>query len=419
LRNIRNCWLALKRLLAFSIIGFILSSGSGMAKAETLPSSTTADWSSLLDSGWTCGQITGSRWNQWKKSVLLFAASNGYGFKGECAKISDRAAGDPIRPGTIVVIFRDKNNIVQYAGWYDSKLDRENQPIFGGISAVRAETHYDLRTTTLPYQMASPPYRPMYTMEERRAFMGWLDLRRVQPTAYYHILSVFESNFTYQNGCVTPFTVCGTGRIDIPISNGSANINIGFEDAAGTRVNGWLYEYHPPEPTFLEKLIVVAFSIGLAIQGQYIGEYIGLAAGTAENAAFAAGFSSFSTGLLQGQQVNQALLSGIKGAGLAYTGKLVLNAYGDPDSLVGVSGAGCPTGDQCWYFQMANGFPPLKHLAELHDPFINWSVKAFGSIGENGWYKAVTIAPFVVPGCLASDACVSAGITIVREDEIR
>jgi len=186
-------------------------------------------------------------------------------------------------------------------------------------------------------------------------------------------------------------------------------------------VVGSIYAFDYPEIEWYEKLMMATIAAGWTVLGGGIGEYIGLVSGTAQHAAFAAGFGGFNSSLIQGSNVGDALLNGLKGAGLAYTGKLVLNAYGEPDSLVGVSGKGCPTGDGCWYFQMANGLPPLKHLAELHDPFINWSTKALqniGDIGNSGWYKAVTIAPFIVPGCLASAPCVTGGIVIVSDDEV-
>ena len=409
--NIGEFNFAVKRLLTVGIVGAALAAGAGNAKAEALPSSTTSDWSYMLDSGWTCGQVTGPRWDQWKKSVLLFAASSGYGFKGTCNAIKE-ATSDAVRNGSVIVTFRDSNNITQYVGWYDAKFDRDRQAVFGGITPVTAETHYDVRYT--PVQN-----HPLYTFEQRFAFFQFLTSRRVQPVAYHHLNDLFERNFTRVNGCVAPYSLCGTGTTSFYFSDGGATVNVGLEDPAGTRPYGRIYEYHHPKPDFLEKLVTVAITIGLTYYGGYIGESIGLIGGTASHAAFATGFGSFSSGLLQGQKVNEALLGGLKGAGLAYAGTMVLNQFGDPDALVGVKGAGCPTGDQCWYFQMANGLPPLKHLAELHDPFINWSVRAFGSIAENGWYKAVTIAPFVVPGCLASDACVAGGITIVREDEGR
>lgn len=397
-------------LLLITVVGI----APNTVRADPLPPSTTADWSSSLDPGWTCGALTGARWDQWKKSVLLFAASNGYGFKGFCDKVYEAVAYQHIvRQGSVLVVLRDQNNIAQYVAWYDAKFDRMGYPVFGGITPATAETHYDIRY--YPHED-----HPIYTQQQIDDFAAWYgelfmaDQRTWEVEA--HKFNVYAKRI---KGCYMPYTACGTGPIHFNIPNGTSSYHIGIGDPGGESISGLVFETYYHKPGWLGKLVNVAMTVGLTIAGGPIGEAVGLLAGTAENAAFAAAFGSFSSGLIQGQNPDKALLQGIKAAGLAYTGKVILNAYGEPDSLVGVAGAGCPAGDQCWYFQMANGFPPLKNLAELHDPFINWSVKAFGSIGENGWYKAITIPPFVVPGCLASDGCVAAGITIVREDEVR
>lgn len=394
-------------LLIFTLL--ISVSDAKAYSSSNLPVSTKSDWSDSLDPGWTCGQITGSRWEQWKKSVLLFAATTGYGFKGNCNAMKD-GDGQVVRPGSVIVIFRDRANVVQYLGWYDSRLDRNREVVFGGISPVIAHTVHDIRCANIQSC-------PIYTQAEHQALINFISGYQRQLVAFEKMRALYRDNTKRVNGCVWPYTGCSTGSIMAEIDQGEIRVSVDFLDSAGNIApNAKLYEQHYRED-FFDFVFKVFFAIGLTVYGGLIGEYIGLVSGTAPHAAFAAGFGSFSSGILQGQDIDSALLSGIKGAGLAYTGKLVLNSFGDPDALVGVSGVGCPTGDRCWYFQMANGFPPLKHLAELHDPFINWSVDAFRSLGENGWYKAVTIAPFIVPGCLASQPCVAAGITITRENE--
>ncbi|AVR95335.1 hypothetical protein C9I28_06050 [Pseudoduganella armeniaca] len=397
-------------LFLITAIGF----APNAAQAETLPPSSTADWSGALDPGWTCGQPTGARWEQWKKSVLLFAASNGYGFRGFCDKILESVPYKQIvRPGAILVVMRDQNNIAQYVAWYDSKFDRMGYSIFSGITPATGETYYDIRY--YPHENY-----PIYTQAQIDDFAAWYgELFMVDNRTWEVEAHRYNASAKRVKGCYMPYTYCGTGPINFGIPNGESSVHIGFGNPSGDDVTAVISEMYYPKPSWIDKFVNVALTVGLTIAGGPIGEYVGLLAGTAENAAFAAAFGSFSSGLIQGQNPDKALLQGIKAAGLAYTGKVILNAYGEPDSLVGVAGAGCPAGDQCWYFQMANGFPPLKNLAELHDPFINWSVKAFGSIADNGWYKAITIPPFLVPGCLASDGCVAAGITIVREDEVR
>jgi hypothetical protein len=392
----------------------ILGAYPSRSNAEPLPSSSTADWSFLLDSPWTCNAPTGPRWDQWKKSVLLFAASNGYSFKGDCDKILEAVAyREIVRYGAVTVVFRDKNNVVQYVAWYDSKFDRAANPTFGGIVPIFAETSYDVRYD--PYQNY-----PIYTRAQKDDFTAfWTELSISDQWLWQIVASQMRNYSTRVQGCVVPYTKCSNNPAEFAISGGNAKVSIGFSDPSGSDYSGVVWEHHYHDPGILGKFMNVAVIVGLTVTGGAIGEYVGLIAGTAENAAFAAGFGAFTSGLIYGQDIGQSLLDGLKGAGIAYTGKLILNAYGEPDSLVGVAGAGCPTGDQCWFLQMANGFPPVKNLAELHDPFINWSVKAFGTIGENGWYKAVTIPPFLVPGCAASSGCVAAGITIVREDELR
>jgi hypothetical protein len=116
--------------------------------------------------------------------------------------------------------------------------------------------------------------------------------------------------------------------------------------------------------------------------------------------------------------VSSALLEGLRAGSFAYIGGMVLNSYGLPTAKVGVSGMGCPAGDKCWFMEMLNGVPPIKKLAELHDPFIDWSVNAFKMTSNNAaWYKVVTIPPFFIPGCAASATCVTAGLVIASESE--
>ncbi|GAA0431905.1 hypothetical protein ACFOY5_20605 [Massilia aurea] len=378
------------------------------AFCQPLPTTEVSDWSTYLDPEWKCGAATGSRWDEWKKTVLLFAASNGYGFKAKCKAIKDR--------DTIIVILRDNNRQVQYAAWYDPRSDIDREQTYAGISTVQAQIDYDTRQEDFKNY-------PLYSVEQYDDFYAWyMERLDDDPRVWEGVIAhQFVNSATRVNGCAVQYTSCGTGEIVFNNRNGWAQINIHFgnfgSNADGeTVVASWYFSDLRTPGAF--QAVRVAFAVAMGISGGQIGLALGLAEGTAGNAAFSAGFASFASGVASGQPVGRSLLDGIKGAALAYSGKLVLNSFGDPDSLVGVSGVGCPTGDQCWYFKMANGFPPLKNLAELHDPFINWSIKAFETVGQNGWYKAVTIAPFIVPGCLASDECVAAGITIVREDEI-
>lgn len=404
---------------AYANGSFLPGAGNVIVPSSTLPGSGTADWSTLLDPSWKCGKQTGPRWEQWKKSVLLFAASSGLGFKGVCnfsATIDSQA-----RPDTAMIVFRDGNNIPQYVAWYDTRLDSINSATFGGITPLTAEVRYDVR---YPYYKNYPLHA--YTQAQLNEFYDYMvRISDVTQPDYNFQLHQDTQNLFYNSidrlkGCNPPNWSCGTGPLTFASPGGYATLDITiFSEPTDPTAVGSLFEIPVRPDSWYEKLVMVGITVGWTIIGGGIGEYIGLVSGTAEHAAFAAGFGGFNSGLIQGQNVGQALLTGLKGAGLAYTGTLILDAYGNPDSLVGVAGAGCPTGDQCWYFQLANGFPPLKHLAELHDPFIGWSMDAFQSIGQSAWYKAVTIPPFIVPGCLATAACVTAGITIVKEDELR
>lgn len=392
--------------------------GNLIVPSSTLPTTDTADWSTLLDAPWKCGRQTGPRWEQWKKSVLLFAASSGFGFKGVCnfsATIDSQA-----RPDTALIVFKDRNNIPQYVAWYDTRLDTVNNTIFGGITPLTAEIRYDVR---YPYYKNYPLHA--YNQAQLNEFYAYMvrisDVTQPDYNFQLHqeTQTLFYRSIDRLKGCNPPNWSCGTGPITFASPGGNATLDITiFSEPTDPTAVGSLFEIREPEVEWYEKLVMVGITIGWTVIGGTIGEHIGLVSGTAEHAAFAAGFGGFNSGLIQGQDVGQALLTGLKGAGLAYTGTLILDAYGNPDALVGVAGAGCPTGDQCPIFQLANGFPPLKHLAELHDPFIGWSIHAFESVGQSAWYKAVTIPPFVVPGCLATAACVTAGIVIVNEDEL-
>jgi hypothetical protein len=376
--------------------------------------SNTADWSYKLDDTWKCEE-TGARWEQWKKTVFLFAASFGYGFRAACNKVS--STNNLSYAGMLIVAFRDRANVTKAVGWYSGKLDREGRPIFGGIMPLFAHS------TALP--------------SDKWERVGWLNqLASTGPmagsvgepsgpsgyaTSPYdaRALNLYLASLPKTEGCRAPFAHCITEYIAFPISANETG-HLMFKQI-GSDAESLQVDFHYLRVTNSDKFVGVLVDLVIATvfaeMGAAIGEAAGLAAGSASNAAFAAGFSNFSTSIINGADVNDAFMNGLKGATVAYVGKLALDAFGDPDSKVGVSGAGCPTGDQCWYFEMANGFPPLKHLAEMHDPFIDFSVKAFGSIAESGWYKAVTILPFVPLGCAATTSCVTAGIVLTREDE--
>jgi hypothetical protein len=408
-------WKRLAALACTLLLSAGLASAAATPPSPPIASTTVSDWSTKLDDSWGCNTLRGPRWDQWKKSALLFGSSNGYGFRAFCNKATGMHG--EVRPDTVLVVFRDPNKITQYVGWYDGALDRDNNAVFGGLTPVTAQTDYDIRYG------ASYKQHPLYTPEDHLPVALWLqDMYYNNQNVWAGYMAALQraADESKVKGCVLPYTRCGTGELKFahgPIG-GYVTLNILLASPDGANLEAYFHDIPGYKPGLFDKFVSIGLTVGLTLAGGPIGESIGLLAGTAENAAFSAAFGSFVSGLGNGQSVEKSLLQGIKAGGLAYTGKLFLNAYGDPGSLVGVEGAGCPLGDQCWYFQMANGFPPLKNLAELHDPFITWSEKAFGSIAENGWYKAVTIAPFIVPGCLSSAPCVTGGMIIVRDDEV-
>lgn len=384
-----------------------------------------ADQSPLLAEAWNCGTPYGPRFELWLKSVLLFASTNGYGFKAHCDSAIDTDSGD-LRWGMLLVTFRDRNKVTQHVGWYDSGLDEQGADVFGGVEPLTAVLAHNPWST--------PRYsEPILTTELYQQVWEQIYSFAMNvgpfPTVMAQFTNHMDEHATKTDGCVTPYTLCTTWSRRVPVGNDGDYYSIKFDvdgingPGTGEEVYGrfrFQEAYDPGLWVVVPILISVATAITLGVIGAEIGLSFGLAQGTASLAAFSAGFAGFTTGVtLGGADPLEALLTGLQGASLAYVGTLAFDAFANPGALVGVSGIGCPRGDQCWFLELLNGAPPVSNLAQLHDPFIDLSIDAFGALADNPFYLAVTIPPFVVPGCAASVGCVTAGIAIVKEDELQ
>jgi hypothetical protein len=348
---------------------------------------------------------SGPGYDVWVKSLLQFAATTGYAFKALPRSANLESPGDS---GMIVVVFRDGAGRPRHAAWYVREWAQQGYPTAMGIRPFEAmQVWHTNNGPQIP--MTSPADVQWWNtyltwiMEDFsvRIQTAGITFKRPQgcldSTAVACFVGVGEwvSGDTYHNVSVTaPWPYDADANLTYSHSSRHVDTSHGWLDIIGRIFTG-----------------LVTAAIGAAI-----GELIFVGSDVAAT-TFGAAFGAFTNGLIHGDDLESALLDGLMAGAFAFVGASLVDAFGDPTALVGVSGAGCPTGDRCWVLELLNGFPPTKALAELHDPFIDWSSRAFAQ-GGSGWFKAVTIPPFAVPGCASSGPCVTAGLVIATDGEV-
>lgn len=378
------------RLAKSTILIILAAMSASTAHADDASNTLGATWGT-----------SGPRYEQWVKTILAFAANTGYSFHG----VTGRVTGSHTR--TVLVLFRDYAKNVQYVGWYDPDLDVARHPLAMGLNPAGSLQLQAQNFSTGEWVSKIPTSQSdaLNTANYVTAMGG--------PGS--SSLDQMGLRIYGQAGCTRSSYFCST---DVWHQNSDGSwdrLRVVVDwPGDGTAVTGdWHRKSKRDSSTY--NLIN---GIILTVAGAGIGELVGIT-NAAANAGFAASFGTYTNAVMQGATLSDALLEAMKSGALAYTGAFVLNTWGDPTAKVGVSGLGCPTGDKCWYLDLMNGVPPIKSLAEVHDPFIDWSVNAYGSIGGSAWYKAVTIPPFAVVGCAANPSCVTGGIIIASENEGR
>ncbi len=350
----------------------------------------------------TCA--TGPNIDLFINTVLMTAASSGWSFRGYCGVVEDR-------PQALVVLFRDIDGL-KYLAWYDSEFDSKQRSAYSGgfeVKGIKLEIANSLGTGGAPVWAKSTT--------EVTNLMNTL-VMNLGDTGY-GMAARLNSNIEKQQGGCRPgepnYFCAGGQSLDFGPEKYRARLE-SVGDIEGNGLSVSIYRERDRDSLFANLIIAASItylSYGLATE-------IGLAFAFSEaaTAATAGGLAGFGTALATGQNLEDSFLNGLAGAAIAYVAQVGLDRFGDPFALVGAEGKPCPTGDQCWALQLAAKLPPIQRLAEFHDPFIVWSETALGTIGTQAWYLAVTIPPFVVPGCAANSACVTTGLLLVDEKEL-